>query len=104
MIDRDVDLKVGDKTYMLSPTLDAMLKINRALGSPIQALERVRSVDFDAICVIVSAGAGLSAKAAEKLKGEIFVAGVVNMVGPVVQFLAVLLDPSDGKETDSGKA
>jgi len=104
MIDRDVELKVGEKVYMLSPTLDAMRKINRTLGSPIEALNRSRQFDLDALCVIVSAGAGLSQKQADKLPAEIFNAGVVNVAPQVAAYLAVLMDPTgDGEEAEPGK-
>src|SRR5262245_32022956 len=100
MIDRDVRLDLGDKHYMLSPTLGAMLKVNRGLGSVVEALNRTRSLDFEAVCNIIAAGAALTPKQIEKLKEEVFAAGIVNVVGAVADFLAVLLDPNDQKETD----
>jgi hypothetical protein len=100
VIDRDVDLRVGEKTYTLSPTLDAMRKINRALGSVVQAAERARSLDFDALVTIIAAGAGISGKS-DALASEVFEAGVVNVVGPVADFLGVLLDPTGAREGDA---
>jgi hypothetical protein len=101
MIDRDVELKVGEKVYFLKPTLDALLKINRGCGSLFGAIDRIKQVDFDAVCLIVSAGAGLSQKQGDALKSEIFEAGVTNTLQPIAQFLSVLLDPTGDKTEES---
>jgi hypothetical protein len=105
MIDRDVELTVGDRTYFLKPTLDSMLKINRQLGSLFGAIDRAKQLDFEAICQIIAAGAGLSQKATELLKAEVFEAGITNVVQPVAQFLSVLLDPTgeQAEESPAGK-
>ena len=106
MIDRDVELKLGEKTYVLSPTLDAMRKINRSLGSPVEALQRAKFLDFDAICTIISAGASLSQKQSERLQAEVFAAGLVTVTNSVAEFIGVLLDPTGSKDEgdDSGKS
>lgn len=103
MIDRDVELKVGGKAYMLSPTLDAMKKINRQYDSLLHVAREVAQLNFDAICLVIAAGAGISGKQAEVLEAEVFKAGVLNVAKPVGEYLAVLMDPTDaGEEGGSG--
>lgn len=103
MIDRDIDLELGDKVYKLSPTLSALKKINRRYDSLIAAMEAVKKLDFDAVCMIIGAGTSASQKQMEDLENEVYQAGLVNVVGKVADFLGVLLDPSGGEdEGDSG--
>ena len=102
MIGKEVSLKVGGQTYQLVPTLDAMRKINRRHDSIVSAMERVRVLDFDAVCAVVAAGAGLSQKQAERLESEIFEAGLVNATGPVAEFLGLLLDPTGKGDSAEG--
>lgn len=104
MIERHVEIKLGDKTYILSPTLDAMLKINRGLGSAVDAMARVRKADFEAICLVIAAGAGVGPKQATQLQQEVFEAGVLNQTGAVSDFLIMLLNPTGEEADDSGKA
>ena len=101
MIDRHVECAVGETVYRLTPTLDAMRRINRKQESLVDALRRIRLVDFDAICSIISAGAGLSDKQSEALAQEVLEAGVSNMLAPVSDFLALLMNPM-GSEEDEG--
>lgn len=98
MIDRDIDLELGDKTYKLSPTLSALKKINRRYESLVTAMEAVKRLDFDAVCMIIGAGTNASQKQMEELESEIYQAGLVNVVGKVADFLGVLLDPSGGED------
>jgi len=103
MIDRHVELKLGEKTYILTPTLESLIKINRGLGSPVDAMARVRKADFEAICLVIAAGAGIGPKQAEQLQREVFQAGVLNQTGPASDFLVMLLNPAGEEADDSGK-
>lgn len=99
MIDKTVMVGVGEVTYELQPTLDALRKINRRYDSLLDALRLIRSVDFDAVCFILAAGAGLSPKQTEMLEKQVFAEGVINVIGPLADFMTVLMDPL-GKADD----
>lgn len=104
MIDRDVELKVGGETYLLRPTLGAMRKINREFDSLVDAMLRVKKVDFNAICFIASAGADHTSKQADQLAESIFEGGVMNAIPAVTEYLGVLMNPTgdDEEEDPSG--
>lgn len=104
MIEKQIEVKLGQKTYILTPTLEAMLKINRGLGSAVDAMARVRKADFEAICLVIAAGAGVGPKQAEQLQREVFEAGVLNQTGAVSEYLVLLLNPTGEEAGDSGKA
>lgn len=103
MIEKQVELKLGEKTYILAPTLDAMIKINRGLGSAVDAMARVRKADFEAICLVIAAGAGVGPKQANQLQQEVFEAGVLNQTAAVSEYLVLLLNPTGEEADDSGK-
>lgn len=95
MIDRTVWVEIGDSRVAMQPTLGAMRRINGAHGSLVEAMQRVERIDFDAICLVISAGAGHDQKQAERLAERVLENGVINVSGQAAKFLTVLMDPTD---------
>lgn len=102
MIERRVTLPAG-AGYELVPTLDALRKINRRFDDLISVAKRIGSADFDAIAFVASAGAGLNGKAQiDQLERDIFEHGIVNCLGPISEYVSLLMDPhADAGEDDS---
>ena len=98
-----VEIALGDETYTLKPTLDCIRKLKRwGLGSPMEAVEACRKFDPDSLAVVLAAGAGLGQKQFGPLAEEIFAAGTVNIAAPLIEFLAMLLNPT-GKDQEEDK-
>lgn len=102
-----VDIEL-DETVTLKPTLKAMQQIDRRFGSIRHAIEQVAGLSLDSLSFVVQAGSGMGQKEAKDLPEQVFQAGIVNVAGPVSEYLAMLLNPSgksaSGKEgDDSGK-
>lgn len=95
-----------DETIVLRPTLKAMQQIDRRFGSIRQAIEQVGGLSLDALVFVVQAGAGLAQRDAKDLPDRVFEAGIVNVAGPVSEYLAMLLNPSgkSANDTDGEKS
>lgn len=96
-----IDIDLGGETITLQPTLAALQKIDRAFGSLREASERVANLSLDALVTIIAAGAGLDAQAAKALPERVFRAGILNLVGPVSEYLLVLMNPT-GEQSREG--
>lgn len=94
----DIDIKIGDKTYTLGVTLDALEKIDARFGSIVEATQRVRLHDFNAICAIIAAGAGLARTQIRPLREEVFSAGLSTIVPQLADYIARLLNPNGAVE------
>ena len=101
-----IEAHIGEAVYYLKPTLKAMREINTRYGNLVDAVVALRKSDFDAVVLVIAAGAGLLPKARELLAEEIFRHGVVRAAGPAADFMATLMDPSGqgaaDEEPDSG--
>jgi hypothetical protein len=106
MMDSEVPVVVGEKTYKLALTLAAMEKINAQFGSLMEARQRVQLYDFSAICGVIAAGANLSPEQSKTLRSEVFSAGIVNVSAEANVFVIRLFDPEGrgDEESDSGEA
>ncbi len=62
---------------------------------------RARRLSLDALVTIIAAGAGLDAQAAKALPERVFRAGILNLVGPVSEYLLVLMNPT-GEQSREG--
>lgn len=100
-VSREVRIETDDGTYVLTPTLAAMVRICNTLGSPRDALTRVSRLDFTAVAEIIAAGAGMNDKQAAKMQEAVFAYGISEVVGPVSEFIGMLINPR-GKQDDEG--
>lgn len=91
---------IDGKTYTMTPTLNCVRLIKRwGLGSPMDAVEACRKFDPDSLAIVVAAGAGIGQKKIEALADAIHYEGTVNVTAPVIEFLAMLLNPT-GKDPE----
>lgn len=100
-MEREVRLELGGKTYVLTPTLDAMLKINRQFSSIVDCSVRLRRYDFEAVAFVISAGAGLSPKQSDQMQRELVAHGLVGPVQKLAEYIKLLLNP-EGLEQEEG--
>lgn len=101
-----VEIELGGETVTLNPTLAAMEKINRHFGSLREALTRCASLDFTGVVVVIAAGAGLGQEGTKRLPDQVFQAGILNVIGPVSDYLTTLMNPagqSAGEGSGEGK-
>lgn len=95
-----VELRLGDETLTLKPTLAAIQKVCRHFGSVREGLAPVANMNLDAHVVVIAAGAGLSAREIAELPAKVVDAGMINLAGPLQEYLYVLMNPS-GRSADS---
>lgn len=88
-----VTLDLDGETIVLTPTVDAIQRINRHFGSIRQAIVHCRELDFDGLLVVIAAGAGYSPGDAKTLAEPVFRSGLVSLSEPVGEYLFHLLDP-----------
>jgi len=95
-----VDVKLGDETYTLKPTLGAVRAIEAHFGGLRGASQAINALSVDGCAVIIAGGAGLTGKAAEPLAEQVWQAGVVDVSIQLNAYLAALYNP---KGPDAGK-
>jgi len=94
-----VTIELDGDELELKPTLRAFQKIQNRFGGLSQAIQGLSGLNIDNVAAVVAAGAGINGtKDTEKLKEQIFAAGVVNVIGKASEYLALLMNPT-GKET-----
>ena len=98
-----VEVTIGKDAYVLKPTLDALISIERRFGSVRQAAQMVADLQMDAVCQILGFAAGLSKSEVRDLPEQVFAEGLVKVVAPVSEYLMMLLNPtgeSEEKDTE----
>ena len=97
-----VEIELDGEILELRPTLRAFQKIQNRFGGLSQAVQGLSGLNIDNVAAVVAAGAGINGtKDTEKLKENIFAAGVVNVIGKTSEYLALLMNPT-GKESPEG--
>lgn len=71
----------------LTPNLAATQAISRKLGGIAGALQKVATLDLDAMVELVAAGAKLTGKARIGLDELVYEAGLTNLVDPLTQYI-----------------
>jgi len=95
-----VDVEIGDETYTLRPTLNAMDKIGKQWPGGIgEALNGVSGLGARELAFVIAAGAGIGARLAKDLPEQIFAAGTVHLAAPVIEYLTLLINPT-GRDAD----
>lgn len=99
---------VGEKEYTLACNLKVVKRIEAAAGSLMAAYNDVQSCKLTRIAQIVALGSGQTPKPKEleALEEEIFQAGILEVMAPVRDYLAVLVNPSlkDADDEDEAPA
>lgn len=98
-----VTIKLGEEEVVLTPSLVVAQAVSRYCEGYTEAFRKVGAVDLDAITFIVAEGMGKSdARSRKEVANRIYEAGVVNLAGPVSQFLSLLVN--GGKPAADGPA
>lgn len=97
-----VTVRLGEKEYVLKPTLNAIRKIDDHFGSLRHAVQSVSSLHFSGISYIIAVGASLSERGTKAMEEELFNTGVVNVTGPVAEYVGKLMSPMGNDEEEEG--
>ena len=95
-----VEISLGGETVTLTPTLEAMIAVNDALGGFVGAFQAIANGNLTAVSIIVAAGSGMSRKKAQEM---VYGAGMDNVLAPVTEFTA-LLGNGGKRNTDDQEA
>lgn len=99
-----VQLTVGDHSFTLKPTLQAVLKIEQRFGGLRPALEVCNMQNVEASSFIIAAGASLKEEQIKALPEQVFQAGIVQVTAQVIPYLTLLMRPTAGLDEDQGNA
>lgn len=89
----EVSLKLGDNTYILRPTLNAMRALSRAHGGLRPALQTLINQEFDGVVSIIKIGAGIPDKDEKALAAKVYAAGMNDAtMMPLVNYIKILLN------------
>lgn len=87
----DVPLVLSGKEHVLSPSLDACLRLSRAPGGVLGLIDRCSRLDFDTICDVISAGLNVNPTQRKRLvEPAVYETGMINLFGPAIKFLRVI--------------
>ncbi|NLT90391.1 hypothetical protein [Pseudomonas sp. PS01296] len=95
-----VDIKLGDETYTLTPTLGAVRAIEAYFGGLRGASQAINALSIVGCAVIIAGGAGLHGKDAEAVTDLVWQAGVLDVSVQLNAYLVALYNP---KGPDAGK-
>lgn len=95
-----VDIKLGDETYTLTPTLGAVRAIEAHFGGLRGASQAINALSIVGCAVIIAGGAGLNGKDAEAVTDLVWQAGVLDVSVQLNAYLVALYNP---KGPDAGK-
>lgn len=90
--DGEVSLTLGDKEYVLRPTLAAIKALSRKHGGMRTVLEHISTQNFDGIVSVIKIGASVPDNEDAALERRVFNAGLTNdlLMGPVFTYWRVL--------------
>jgi hypothetical protein len=95
-----VEVEVGDEVYVLSPTIECVRKMKRwGLSTPLNAIEACRGFDPETLATVIVSGSGKGQKDISPMTDAVHYEGTVNVAPKVIEFLALLMNPT-GKEPD----
>ena len=94
-----VELALGDRTLVLTPTLRAAQEINRRCGSLSGALQGIAQLNLETFAAVIRAGAKLTDAQAKEVEEELFAFGLAKATGPLARFLTLLLN--GGRDPDA---
>lgn len=88
-----ITVEVGEKTYELIPTLDAVRRIEARFGGLRGASQALNALSVDGAAHIIASGAGLTERRAEALPEEVWKAGVLDVSVQLNAYLVALYNP-----------
>ena len=87
----------GELELLCTP--GAMGKISHRLNGVAHALQKINLLEWEAMCVIVRAGANLGDKDAQKIENALFKFGIVNLSSALTEYMIMLTN--GGKMPDA---
>lgn len=103
-----VAIMLGDKEYILKPTLDAMQKISNQFGGLGGARQAIVSQNIQGIVAIITHGAGVQTGPARQLPEQVFRAGLTDpLLVPLLEYIGILQNggrPPEPVEEGDGSA
>ena len=94
----------GDEVYTLTPTLDCVRKIKRwGYETPLKAIEACQGFDADTLAIFVAAGTGKGQRDFGPIAQALFDEGTINVTGPIITFLQMLLNPTGKDKTEDAE-
>lgn len=96
------EVKMGDDTYILKPTLKAVKAIEQRFGGISPAISALGSLNISALAMVIAIGAGLNYKPKdlEVIEEAIFEAGIREVNPQAVPYLVALLNPAGKSEEE----
>lgn len=89
--DGEVVLMLGDKEYVLRPTLRAIKALSRQHGGLRAVLEHIAAQNFDGLVSIIKIGASVPDREDAALENLVFKAGMTdNLLQPLLSYWRVL--------------
>jgi len=104
-----VEINIGKETYVLSPTIECVRKMKRwGLSTPLEAMQACRGFDPETLATVIVAGSGKGQKDINPMTDDVHYAGTVNVAPKVIEFLALLMNPTgreieDKEDADEGE-
>jgi hypothetical protein len=102
--------KDDGEDYTLKPTPNAIKTLSATYDGLTGCLDRLRRMDFNAFVNVINIGTNTKGQAAKDLEPHIFATPMGDLVGPLVEYVAVLMNggrplenvDSDDSEGDEG--
>lgn len=97
----EVSITLGDDTYILRPTLNAIRTLSRAHGGLRPALQTLFNQEFDGVVSIIKIGAGIPDRDEKALAAKVYAAGMNDAtLMPLVDYLKILLNGGKNPPAD----
>lgn len=97
----DVEIKLGDKTWVLKPSFRAAKVLSRRTNGFMGSVQAIAQLDIDAAIDVIKIGVGFTDNGMEKEQiGElVYSTGVAKLAAPLIRFVHILANggrpPSD---------
>lgn len=96
----NVTITLDGDEYTLKPTLHAIKTLSANYEGLAGCLRRLQTMDFNAYVNVINIGTGAKGQAAKDMEASIFRTPVGDMVGPLVEYVAVLMNGGRPVETN----
>ena len=88
----NVTVNIDGDDYTLKPTLHAIKALSAQYDGLSGCLDRLRRMDMNAFINVVNVGADIKGKEAKALEPAIFRTPMGELIGPLVEYVAVLMN------------
>lgn len=100
----DIAINLGEKEYVLRPSLRAAKILSRKYGGTANIVQSLTQMNLDTFVDVIRHGAGLTEHGAKNLEEEIFSHGLFSLTAPCIRYMHILSNggrpPSDDGDED----